>query len=527
MIRRIAVILCLLGSIALEAQQPAPAAAPRATVPRAIRRDVPLTNAIRRAYEAGTRDATGRPGPNYWQLQTDYTIAARLDPATQTITGTETIALHNNSPQALTEILLRLDHNIFRGLVPRGTVGPGGKHRRHGRHRRSPSTARAVDLAPAPPAGGGGRGGGGGGSRRRAGSPRPDSIRRWRASRWRRRSRRRPPPRLEIAWRTKLPGGPDGRGHRMTQRIDDTLFQPTQWFPRIAKYDDLRGWDTSLYLGPAEFYNNFGRFDVKHRRARADGSSAAPACCRTRRRCSRRRRASGSRTCSTPTTSSPSSAKTRVGPGPVDRARRPAGVALRRRHGERLRLGDGEELRLAGDARHDPGQGTGPDPHGLRAERTPTSTPTPGRSRGTRSSSTRSCGRRIAFPQLTLQDGPSSGMEYPMVINSNQGAADHETGHQWWPMMVGNNETWYGWMDEGFNQYMNILSGADSRKRRAGPRRPRPELRPDQRRRERGADDVGREQRRAACTASRPTRRRRSCSRCSAASSATPRSSAR
>jgi len=66
------------------------------------------------------------------------------------------------------------------------------------------------------------------------------------------------------------------------------------------------------------------------------------------------------------------------------------------------------------------------------------------------------------FPQLTLQDGPSAGMEYPMVINSNQGAADHETGHQWWPMMVGNNETWYGWMDEGFNQYMNILSDADA-----------------------------------------------------------------
>ncbi len=74
------------------------------------------------------------------------------------------------------------------------------------------------------------------------------------------------------------------------------------------------------------------------------------------------------------------------------------------------------------------------------------------------------------FPQLTLQDGPSAGMEYPMVINSNQGAADHEAGHQWWPMMVGNNETWYGWMDEGFNQYMNILSGADSRKRPAEPR---------------------------------------------------------
>ena len=61
-----------------------------------------------------------------------------------------------------------------------------------------------------------------------------------------------------------------------------------------------------------------------------------------------------------------------------------------------------------------------------------------------------------------MQDGPSAGMEYPMVINSNQGAADHETAHQWWPMMLGTNETRYGWMDEGFNQYMNILSAADA-----------------------------------------------------------------
>ena len=63
-----------------------------------------------------------------------------------------------------------------------------------------------------------------------------------------------------------------------------------------------------------------------------------------------------------------------------------------------------------------------------------------------------------------MQDGPSAGMEYPMVINANQGAADHETFHQWAPMTVSNNETWYGWMDEGFNQYANILSGADSRR---------------------------------------------------------------
>jgi hypothetical protein len=43
---------------------------------------------------------------------------------------------------------------------------------------------------------------------------------------------------------------------------------------------------------------------------------------------------------------------------------------------------------------------------------------------------------------------------------SARGAADHEVGHEWWPMMVGVNETWYGFMDEGFNVYMNVLSAA-------------------------------------------------------------------
>jgi hypothetical protein len=67
------------------------------------------------------------------------------------------------------------------------------------------------------------------------------------------------------------------------------------------------------------------------------------------------------------------------------------------------------------------------------------------------------------FPLLTMVDGPEGGMEYPGFIMSSAGASDHETGHQWWPMMVGTNETWYGFMDEGFNQYMNLLSAADRR----------------------------------------------------------------
>ncbi|HEY6827600.1 MAG TPA: hypothetical protein VI259_12135, partial [Gemmatimonadaceae bacterium] len=95
---------------------------------RAIRRDIPLTNMIRRAFAAGTRDSTGRPGRNYWQLWMDYTIAARLDPATSTLSGRETIKLHNASDSALSSIQMRLDQNIFRPDVPRGTSVPAENH---------------------------------------------------------------------------------------------------------------------------------------------------------------------------------------------------------------------------------------------------------------------------------------------------------------------------------------------------------------------------------------------------------------
>ncbi|MGI8495001.1 MAG: M1 family metallopeptidase, partial [Pyrinomonadaceae bacterium] len=95
-----------------------------ASAKRAIRQSIPLTNSIQKAYKSGTRDTSGRPGPNYWQLKTDYSINASLSPETQTITGSETISLNNDSPNKLDRIVLRLDHNIFRPKVPRGFSVP-------------------------------------------------------------------------------------------------------------------------------------------------------------------------------------------------------------------------------------------------------------------------------------------------------------------------------------------------------------------------------------------------------------------
>jgi hypothetical protein len=54
-------------------------------------------------------------------------------------------------------------------------------------------------------------------------------------------------------------------------------------------------------------------------------------------------------------------------------------------------------------------------------------------------------------------------MEYPMIIfnSSSVSTAVHEFGHQWFPMQVGSDETRYGWMDEGFNDFIDVSATAN------------------------------------------------------------------
>jgi hypothetical protein len=416
---------------------------------RAIRRDIPITNAIRRALRAGTRDSSGRPARNYWRLRTDYTIQASLDPATSRISGRETVVIHNTSPDSLRNIVLRLDPNLFRGTTPHVAPWVPAEITDGMVITRMTIDGRPVNLTPTPPAG-------------------AQSVQEPSAFGLALTSGRIALPNailagaratLEIDWNFKVPGGP-GVGHRMTMRWADSLYQPTQWFPRVAVYDDLRGWDTELYLGPSEFYNNFGRFDVRIEVpagwiVSGTGVLQNPEQVLTAR--ARERLAQALRTDSITTIVGPDE----IGPG---QATAP---------GDRLTwhfVADTVNDFAWATARQFVWQvtratipGKGPVPIHMVF--------LPGRAQLYRDAGqiTRHALEFYSklwfpyeFPQLTLQDGPSAGMEYPMVINSNRGAADHETAHQWWPMVVANNETWYGWMDEGFNQYMNILSGADA-----------------------------------------------------------------
>jgi hypothetical protein len=57
------------------------------------------------------RASDGAPGHEYWQQQADYNIKVRLDDEKQTITGSQTVTYHNNSPQPLTYLWIQLDQN--------------------------------------------------------------------------------------------------------------------------------------------------------------------------------------------------------------------------------------------------------------------------------------------------------------------------------------------------------------------------------------------------------------------------------
>jgi len=222
------------------AQQPttAPAAPPTPTVRAGIADTSPFRPlALEPPNEY--RGASGLPGPAYWQQKADYTIRASLDTATHTITGEETIRYTNNSPDTLRFIWLQLDMNAgspdtrFAPLTnPRIRPEPG--------FRAGATIERVTALRTAAARG------------RATATPLT-----WRVnSTMMRVDLDRPlPPHgvlsFAVAWHHQIPlRGRTGREHFTT----GWLYQVAQWYPRLAVYDDARGWNTDQYIGSSEFY---------------------------------------------------------------------------------------------------------------------------------------------------------------------------------------------------------------------------------------------------------------------------------
>lgn len=454
------------------ARNPAPAlpgphegeevATPADTARRWLLRPVPVSRAYARALEGGTRDASGRPGARYWQQYVRYAIQAELDPATAEISGRQRIVYLNRSPDALASVVLNLYGNVYTETARRNRVAPNTGGVRLGRvaaqgtvlSERPAGEIGVVNQARSAPVGYAVDG-----TLARLVLPRPiapgDSAV------------------LDIEWRHRVPPSQPAFRTAWEDALGGRAFQVAQWYPQVAVYDDVNGWDATPYLGDGEFYLEYADFDVSLTLPAgwlvgATGVLANPTDVLTRRTLDRLERAARS------DTAVPIVSATEVGPAGGATLAGQGGRLTWRFTADSVRdFAFAASDRYAWDAA---GVAVAGAPGGRVVVHALYRPGAPNWERAARYAQ-HAIGffsREIVpypYPQVTVAEGRIGGMEYPMLVfigkppaeEQLQGVIAHEVGHEWFPMLVGQNEAAFAWMDEGVTTYYEALAADDLR----------------------------------------------------------------
>ena len=390
------------------------------------------------------RGSSGAPGPDYWQQRADYTIAATLDTANGgAVSGQVTIRYTNNSPDTLRFIWLQLDQNLYRPASKGSSMFPAdsrwGVRGFQGGYQLSEV---AVDGRPV--------------------APHTDDTM----------------TRLDLA----TPIAPRGGRSTITMRFrfavpehgsdrmgrDGRLYEIAQWYPRMAVYDDVRGWNTDPYLGQGEFYLEYGdiEYSVTAPAGYVIAGSGVLQNPQTVLTAAQRDRLARARTL-TAQPGRPEAVAQVITQAEAEAAGR-AGVAGTKTW--RFRAQNVRDVAWAGapDFRWDATSWNGVTCQAYYQF--------PKAGRAWESGAEQTCWTirtystlwfPFPYPQATSVAGPVGGMEYPMFVMVHYGNADpasifgtvdHEHGHEWFPMIVGSNERRYAWQDEGFNTYQNTFS---------------------------------------------------------------------
>ncbi len=203
------------------------------------------------------RAASGAPGRAYWQQRADYQISVELDDANQRLTGSETITYFNQSPDTLPYLWVQLDQNIFqKDSDARLTQTTNGLERVPLNQIENMLAARDFD----------------GGYRITAvrdakGAPLRHTIVR---------TMMRidlPQPlapgastSFSVDWNYNITNQRrlNGRsGYEFFPKDNNYLYEIAQWFPRMAAYNDVSGWQHKQFLGSGEFTLEFGNYRVR------------------------------------------------------------------------------------------------------------------------------------------------------------------------------------------------------------------------------------------------------------------------
>jgi hypothetical protein len=213
------------------------------------------------------RNAAGAPGHAYWQQRADYTIRARLDEANRSIWGAETVTYHNNSPDTLSYLWIQLDQNIYKpnsdarmsSTVVSREAWAKARNEEEGMKfdgMRSILESRTFD---------------GGFNitsvKGSEGQPLKFVINKT-MMRIDLPQAMKPGSRFSFSvdWNYKINEQKVLGGRSGYEKFDEDkndLFEIAQWFPRMAAYYDVYGWQHKQFLGSGEFTLEFGDYDLQ------------------------------------------------------------------------------------------------------------------------------------------------------------------------------------------------------------------------------------------------------------------------
>ncbi|WDF54016.1 M1 family metallopeptidase [Mucilaginibacter sp. KACC 22063] len=403
------------------------------------------------------RAADGQPGPKYWQNRADYQLSAALDTAKNQVTGTEVLTYTNNSPNKLPFLWMQLDQNLFKS-DSRGSAivtQQGSRNGGRGEMFDAGYKIKSVKLL----------------STAKGKTTVKDldfSIN---------------DTRMQIS----VPGGVMPSGGQVKLQIEYSFVSPrygsdrmgyadskngriyevAQWYPRMYVYDDLQGWNPLPYTGPGEFYLEYGNFDIRITApsdmiVMCSGQLLNPAEVYTPTQMTRW--AAAAKSDSTVFIRKPEEVS--------QASSRPTGKAMLTWH---YQINNSRDCAWAASKSFVVDAAKINFPSGRKGIAI---SAYPQESYGTNGQgwgvSTREVKETLEFnsnkwyeyPYNTATNvaGVAGGMEYPSIVFCGMGArdpwgvTDHEFGHTWFPMIVGSNERMYGFMDEGFNTFINTLS---------------------------------------------------------------------
>ncbi len=392
-----------------------------------------------------TRAASGAPGHAYWQNRADYHITARLDTAATVLTGDLTLRYTNNSPDTLTFLWLQLEQNAFQATSLNAYIFP--QNSRFGaRGFEGGDVIDALDERPA---------------RATAGAKGVPLASRVMGTMLKVDLSRPLPPggatTVHVAWHFLIPEhGADRMGR------EGSLYELAQWYPRVAVYDDVRGWNIEPYLGQGEFYLEYGNFTLEITVpagyiVAATGTLQNPGDVLTPEQVARLAHAATSDTTI----------------AIVSRADLTSGAARAGRTGMVTWKFAARNVRDVAWAASPEYQWDASSWHGILAQAyyRPSAAVNWEDAADQSRMSIQEYSERwflYPYPQISAVEGPISGMEYPMLAMENRSddkpdlynVVTHEIGHNWFPMIVGSNERLHFWQDEGFNTFINTFAEA-------------------------------------------------------------------